>query len=285
MQSAAALAPQYSGDHIGKRDFERLAKFIYAYSGIKMPPSKTTMLEGRLRRRLKATGIETFGDYCNYLFDGGGLDHEAVFLIDAVTTNKTDFFREPGHFKYMVDKVLPAIANAGTRNVRIWSAACSTGAEPYTVAMLLDEFVSERQGMNYEILATDLSTEVLEVARKGIYSLDMMAPVAAAYRKKYVMSSIRPGTGTVRIHPGLRSRVFFGRLNLMDKEYSIGKPVDMVFCRNVLIYFDRKTQNEVLTRLCRNLLPGGHLFIGHSESVSGLDLPIKQVANTVFRKV
>lgn len=272
-------------DHISKRNFDQLARFIYDYSGIKMPPTKLTMLEGRLRRRLRATRISSFDDYCDYLFKHGGLEAEKVFLIDAVTTNKTDFFREPNHFTYLRDQALPKLAARDIRRIRVWSSACSTGAEPYTIAMVLDDFVGENGSQDYAILATDLSTDVLQTACRGIYNADMVAPVPPEFRERYVMQAIDASRREVRIHPRLRSKVGFARMNLMDATYTVGDPMHIVFCRNVLIYFDKPTQQRVLSRLVDCLIPGGYLFIGHSETVSGFDLPIRQVANTVFQKV
>lgn len=275
---------QSSDDRLSKRNFDRLARFIFEYSGIKMPPSKATMLEGRLRRRLRATGQSSFDLYCDYLFDGDGLETETVHLIDAVTTNKTDFFREPKHFEYMQETAIPDLLRRGISRIRAWSAACSTGAEPYTIAMVLDHALTSVRQASYSIIATDLSTDVLATARAGIYPAELLHPTPAPLRAKYVMNPVRPGAGKVRIVPDLRARVGFARLNLMDDRYPIGEPVHLLFCRNVLIYFDKQTQIRVLSRLCANLAPGGYLFIGHSESVVGLELPIQQVANTIFKK-
>jgi chemotaxis protein methyltransferase CheR len=271
-------------DHISDRNFQRMADFIYDYSGIKMPMTKRTMLEGRLRRRLRVTGHVTFDQYCDHLFKDGGIEQETVYLIDAVTTNKTDFFREPNHFDYLMAHVLPVLEGEYGKRLRVWSSACSTGAEPYTLAMLLEQKAEGRSGFNYSILATDLSTEVLATARKGIYASDILAPVPAPLRQRYVMEHVDRRRHDVRIHPSLRSRIAFARLNLMDDSYSVGDPMQIIFCRNVLIYFDKVTQQKVLSRLCDCLVPGGYLFIGHSETVAGFDLPVKQVANTIFRR-
>jgi chemotaxis protein methyltransferase CheR len=276
---------QLPGDRISQRNFDLLSRFIYDYSGIKMPSSKLTMLEGRLRRRLRAMHYSTFDDYCDFLFNHGGLEHEGIHLIDAVTTNKTDFFREAKHFDYMQTVALPALVGRGTRVIRSWSAACSTGAEPYTMAMVLAEFAEGRSDVTYNILATDLSTDVLKVARTGIYAEDLLAPVPNALYRKYVMTARHPEKREVRIVPKLRSRIGFARMNLMDRKYPIGEPMHMIFCRNVLIYFDKQTQVGVLTRLCDCLAKGGYLFIGHSESVAGFDLPLVPVSNTVFQRV
>jgi chemotaxis protein methyltransferase CheR len=283
----AALKTQPLDDQLSKRNFEALSKFIYSYSGIKMPLSKSTMLEGRLRRRLRVTGIATFDDYCDYLFNHDGIEREAIYLIDAVTTNKTDFFREPKHFDYMRDVALGDIMRQfSERRLRIWSSACSTGAEPYTLAMVMSDYLqSQAPDRDYFILATDLSTDVLQKAQKGIYSSDMMAPVPPDMMRRYVMRATNAHRQEMRVAPMLRQKVGFARMNLMDAKYPIGDPMHIIFCRNVLIYFDKQTQQQVLTRLCNSLVPGGYLFIGHSETVSGFDLPIRQVANTIFKRI
>ncbi len=271
-------------DSLSTRDFRQLASFIYNYCGIKMPETKRSMLEGRLRKRLRATGHATFGSYCDYLFSDGGLQDEAIFLIDVVTTNKTDFFREPNHFDYMEKTALPALAKRGISRVRAWSSACSTGAEPYTMAMVMSEAADKGVISDFNILATDLSTEVLQKAHSGIYPRDHVDPVPTEMRRKYVMQAKDKQRGDVRINAKLRSKIGFARMNLMNQSYDIGDPVHILFCRNVLIYFDKKTQTHVLTELCKCLAPGGYLMIGHSETVTGINLPIKQVANTVFIK-
>ncbi|MET0171593.1 CheR family methyltransferase [Agrobacterium vaccinii] len=271
-------------DSLSTRDFRELSSFIYEYCGIKMPETKRSMLEGRLRKRLRATGYANFSDYCDYLFRHGGMEAESIFLIDVVTTNKTDFFREPNHFDFMEKVALPALAKRGIGRVRAWSSACSTGAEPYTMAMVMAEAVERNIISDYNILATDLSTDVLQKAHSGIYSRDLVDPVPPEMKRKYVMQAKERNRNDVRIAAKLRSKIGFARMNLMNPKYEIGDPVHILFCRNVLIYFDKKTQTHVLTELCKCIAPGGYLLIGHSETVTGIDLPIKQVANTVFMK-
>jgi chemotaxis protein methyltransferase CheR len=278
-----ATALHTQPDDLDLATFNRLASFIYDYAGIKMPANKVTMLEGRLRRRLRDTGIDTFREYCEFLFSPAGED-ERVHFIDAVTTNKTDFFREPQHFEILTKRVLPEFAREGHRDIRVWSSACSTGAEPYTLAMVLEEAVVGRQIDSYSILATDLSTEVLDQALRGIYDADFLAPVPKDLASKYVMRPIASNRPERRISPRLRQRIAFARMNLMDESYLVGQAMHVIFCRNVLIYFDKQTQTKVLHRLCDRLAPGGYLFIGHSESIAGMNLPVRQIANTVFRK-
>lgn len=289
--SAAALATQtptsasvLGADQMSVRNFRRLAVFIFDYSGIKMPETKKTMLEGRLRRRLRATGARTLDEYCERLFAEGGLEREGLHLINAVTTNKTDFFREPVHFTYLRERILPEFARRGMRSIRAWSAACSTGPEPYTIAMVLDDHAENEGGPSYGILATDLDTEVLATARAGIYPAELVEPVPATLLRKYVMIPRNPARRDVRMVPALRSAIGFARLNLMDDRYPVGDPMDLIFCRNVLIYFDKPTQRKVVSQLVDCLAPGGYLFLGHSESITGLELPLTQVANTVFKR-
>ncbi len=267
-------------------DFRRLSRFINEISGIKMSAAKKAMVEGRLRRRVRNLGFSDFRDYCHFVFDGGGLEQEGVHIIDAVTTNKTEFFREPEHFRILAEMVLPRLVASGRlRPVKVWSAACSTGAEPYTLAMVLSEFAEGHGDFDYEILATDLCTEVLETAIIGIYPEDMVEPVPKSLRPRCLLRARDRDSRQVRIAPELRHKVRFLHMNLMDEDYPVRGPFDVIFCRNVLIYFDKPTQELVLSRLCHHLAPGGILFIGHSETVAGLDLPLRPIAPTVFIKV
>lgn len=281
---SAAEAPGPFDEHLSHTNFRRLAELIHDYSGIKMPPSKKTMLEGRLRRRVRARRLGGVNAYCRYLFDEAGIETELVHLIDAVTTNKTEFFREPAHFDFVTQRCLPAFAAEGRREIRAWSAAASMGAEAYTLAMVFEEFCAERRGLDYSILGTDLCTEVLKIAVRGVYPEGMIEPVPPALRQKYVLRSRQPARREARIVPELRAKAAFGRLNLMDARYPVADDMDMIFCRNILIYFDKQTQAAVLRRLCSHLRPGGWLFLGHSESLLGVDLPVTAVASTVFRR-
>ena len=272
-------------DALRRSDFDRIAAYVYRECGIRLPPVKITMIEGRLRRRVRAHDHSSLGDYCGWLFDGDNLATEREHLLNAVTTNKTDFFREPKHFDYLVGTALPQMRDAGIDRLRVWSAACSTGAEPYTLAMLLDAFAQDRQGPDYGILATDLDSEVLRIARRGVYPAAMLDPVPAGLRARYAMRANDPKRGEMRIAANLRAAIGFAQMNLMDERYPVGDPMDIVFCRNVLIYFDKPTQEKVVRRLTECLRPGGLLFLGHSESIAGFDLPLKTVANTVFARV
>lgn len=270
------------------REFNLFSSFIYEQVGIKLPPSKKIMLEARLQKRIKALGFSTFEEYGAYVFSAEGKRDELIHLIDVVTTNKTDFFREPAHFEYLVKSAIPTLIesrDAGMRApFRIWSAGCSTGEEPYTMSMVLSEFAEYRPGFRSSILATDISTAVLAKARNAIYAEDRADPIPLALKKKHLLKSKDKGKALVRIRPHLRSMVRFGRLNFME-EFGMHEPMDVIFCRNVIIYFDKPTQERLLNRFCRQLVKGGYLFLGHSESINGLDVPLTPVASTVYRKL
>jgi chemotaxis protein methyltransferase CheR len=269
--------------------YKRLSEFIYTESGIKMPLSKKTMLEARLQKRLRAIGISSFGEYCNYLFSPEGIASELVHMIDVVTTNKTDFFREPQHFEFLLEHVLPDLINTKGCGIRrpfmLWSAACSSGEEPYTLAMILDEFSRKAEGFSYTILGTDISTRMLDKAREGIYDEDRTEAIPFEFRKRYLMRSKDRSKKKVRVVPELRAQANFRRLNFMTGDFGMREKMDVIFCRNVLIYFDRPTQEKVINRLCNHLIPGGYLFTGHSETISGMNVPLEQVANTVSRRM
>ncbi len=271
---------------LSDKDFNRLAQFINGYSGIRMPASKRAMVEGRLRRRLVRHGFNDFTSYCQYLFEGGGMADEAVHIIDAVTTNKTEFFREPDHFRFLADVVLPELLRGrDAPSLKLWSAACSVGAEPYSLAMLLAEQMRQSgRDIRCSILATDLCIEVLEKAIAGIYSEEMVRPIPLELRQRYVLRSRDPEARLVRITPDLRRLVRFLRLNLMDDHYGVDQGFHVIFCRNVLIYFSRADQERVLARLAEHLAPGGYLFLGHSETIAGLNLPLRPVGPTIFAK-
>src|SRR6516225_4345230 len=269
---------------LGDREFLRMAEFIRRRSGIKMPPSKKPFLEGRIRRRIRRAGFKTMDDYCRWLFEEGGLAHDESALLNAVTTNKTDFFRERHHFEFLTNMVLPNIragSGGSRRPLLIWSAGWSNGAEPYWLAMICADFARKTPGFDFEILASDISTEVLRTAARAIYPHSAIGPVSDDLRRRYLLHD--PDKDEVRINADLRRKVTFKHHNLVDEPYPASRITDIVFCRNLLIYFDRTTQKVVLSRLCRYLRPGGYLFLGHSEgSIADLNLPLRAVAPTTF---
>ncbi|MGE4560373.1 MAG: protein-glutamate O-methyltransferase CheR [Desulfobulbus sp.] len=274
---------------ISRHDFHQLSSLIYQELGIKMPESKQTMLTGRLTKRLRILGMGSFSQYCDFLFSPEGWEEEMVHLINAVTTNKTDFFREPTHFHYLTNTSLSVLQEKqrfNSRNpCRIWSAGCSTGEEPYTLAMVLAEVQEAQPGFRFEILATDISTRVLDIARRAVYPMERIEPISNLRRKKYLLKGRDRKTPEVRIVPELRRLVRFGRLNFMDKDFGLPEMVDVIFCRNVIIYFDKQTQEKLMRKFSSHLHPGGYLFLGHSESLHGYQTPFLQVAPTIYRKL
>jgi chemotaxis protein methyltransferase CheR len=286
-------------DTISAHEYQRLADLIRLECGIVFPAAKRTMVESRLSRRARALGIESLSAYCQHLHSPAGRHLEVGRLIDEVTTHKTDFFREPGHFRFLVKHILPELSErtgAGLRQpLRVWSAASSTGEEPYTLAMVLSDYaqtLAERPSnglyqpaYRFHIEATDVSQGVLEKALQAVYPEVLIAPVPLDFRKKYLLRSKDATRAVVRMTPAIRSHVSFRPLNLMDGDYGFADPLDVVFCRNVMIYFDRSTQRQVLLKILATLHTSGYLLMGHSESLNGLDLPVEQVAPTVYRRI
>ncbi len=271
-------------------EFEQFSAFIYEQVGIKMPPAKKTLLEARLQKRLKALGMQSFKEYANLVFSGTGREQEIIHLIDVVTTNKTDFFREPHHFDFLVKEAIPAlqrlrgVGESSLNPFRIWSAGCSTGEEPYTMAMVLAEYAAVNSGFRFSITASDICTQVLRSAANAVYVEERTDTIPLPLKKKYLLRSKDKAKGVVRIIPALRSLISFKRVNFMDDQFGIQEQQDVIFCRNVIIYFDKQTQAALMKKFYRQLQPGGYLFIGHSETLNGLDVPFTQAGNTVYRK-
>ena len=281
--------PMISGNEesISNKDYARLCDLIYAEAGIHLGPDKKIMLEARIKRRLKALELNSYRHYCDYLFDQKGMQEELVSLIDVVTTNKTDFFRESAHFDFLAQKALPewCSENYASRPFLIWSAGCSTGEEPYTMAIVLSEFAGTRPGFRFRILASDISTQVLEKAQVGVYSEETVAPIPKHLQHRYFLRSRDRENPRVRVVPELRQSIHFRRLNFMDSHYGMEEKADAIFCRNVLIYFDRPTQEKILRKLSDCLWPGGYLFVGHAESLHDMNLPLHPVAPALYRRL
>ena len=272
-------------ERLSTSQFQSIAKLVQTRVGIQLPPGKRTMVEGRLRKRVRALGLASLDAYGAHIADEGNLAQEFNHLVDCITTNKTDFFREPAHFDFLRDHAVPGLLGSrGREPLKIWSAACSVGAEAYTIAMVLAEMQRTGRRFDYALLGTDISSEVLETAAAAIYPAAMLDPVPPAMRDRYVMVARDAARADVRIVPELRRRAQFHRLNLMDDSYRFDRDVDIIFCRNVLIYFDKQTQKAVLRRLASHLRPGGFLILGHSESMAGgEDAGLRQIMSTVFQ--
>jgi chemotaxis protein methyltransferase CheR len=285
-ESASARGESGREEKLSNADFQRLRQLIYKQSGINLSAEKRTMLELRIKRRLRSLNHGSFDEYCRYLFGAQGLRQEIVHLIDVVSTNKTDFFREPDHFDFLMQKAVPELAthSQNGRPWLVWSAGCSTGEEPYTLAMLLQAWSDAHPGFRFKVLATDISTTVLAKAEKGVFSREAVRPVPAAMQKKYFMRSRDRSSNLLRVVPELRRQVEFRRLNFMDADFGLSEKVDAIFCRNVMIYFDRPTQERIVQKLARHLLPGGYLFVGHSETLHDLEVPLSAVAPAIYRR-
>lgn len=277
-------ASAVSTPRMTEADFKKFSTLIKGEFGIKMPPSKKTMLEARLQKRLRALGFCNHSEYCDFLFSPGGFERELTQLIDVVTTNTTDFFREPKHFEMMLSTVLPDLIQRTNRPLKVWSAGCSSGEEPYTLCMVLSEFAERNPEFKYSLLATDISTDILRKAMNAVYPLSKVEVIPMALKKKYLLKSKDKKKQLVRMAPEIRKKVDFRRLNFMEP-FPFKDQKDIIFCRNVVIYFDRATQDQLFKKFCSRLHKGGYLFIGHSESISGMDLPVRQIAPTVYQKV
>jgi chemotaxis protein methyltransferase CheR len=266
-------------------DFERISGFIHGACGINLTPQKKVLVESRLQKRLVQLRLPSFSNYFDYVMTPSGMKEELVHMIDAVATNKTDFFREPVHFQFLEDHILPEWqAKQAIKSFKVWSSACSTGEEPYTTAMVLAEWAN-RHHTQFSITATDISTKVLQMGIHAIYHERNSTDIPMLLRRKYLLKSKDRVNPTVRIVPEIRSKVVFKRLNLMDDALDVDADFDVIFCRNVLIYFDRATQEKVVNKLCQKLKIGGYLFIGHSESIYHMKLPLRQIQPTIFQRL
>ncbi|MEG3638396.1 CheR family methyltransferase [Magnetococcus sp. PR-3] len=269
------------------KEFQQLALLIQRQLGIQMPASKKTMLSARIQKRLRLLKMQSMQEYVQWVTDPSKAGQEYINFLDIVTTNKTDFFREPIHFDFLTHTIFPQMSHLGYgtgRPVKIWSAGCSSGEEPYTIAMVAKEYEqSTKQAYKVDILATDISSRVLKKAQNGVYEMERIAPVSQALRKKYLLRHKDPTQKKVRMGPELREMLRFGRLNFMDGEFGLKEKMHVIFCRNVMIYFDRPTQERLVNQFCHYLEPGGYLFIGHSETLNGLNVPVTQVKPTIYQ--
>jgi len=286
-QPDAALQSRNNGS-LSERELGRVAEFIDREVGIQLPVSKHTLVEGRLRKRLRKLDFKSYKDYLDYVLDSPEGKHERLHLIDAITTNKTDFFREPEHFQYLVENALPEIEKKRRREGRgelcVWSAGCSTGEEAYTLSIVLNEATELDSGLTFNILATDISESCLDTAGSATYPEHRIAPVPMPLRKKYFLRNRDASKELVQMGPELRTRVKFGSLNLMSKNFGLPQKMDVIFCRNVMIYFNTPTREQLVRRFEQQLVPGGYLFVGHAESLNGFDMGLKQVSPMVYRK-
>ncbi len=266
---------------ISTEEYQQFRRLIYDESGIELGDQKQTLVASRLSNRLRELGLKTFSDYYGQVVEDPSRE-EFTRLLDLISTNKTDFFREPKHFEFLRDRILPELAQE--KRVRIWSSACSTGEEPYTIAMTLFEHARNPDQWDFKILASDLSTRVLAKAAAGTYGEDRFRDVPPEVLRRHFLRGRGNSAGFFKVKPHLAAVIQFRRLNLMDSEFPIKSPLDLIFCRNVMIYFDRPTQETLVNKFHRYLKPGKYLFIGHSESLQWVNHTFKSLAPTIYQK-
>ena len=261
-----------------KSEFQFIREMVYEYCGINLQQGKEALVRGRLMKRLRALQLSSFKEYLEYL-ETDTSNQEFIKLIDILTTNKTSFFRENNHFNYINNHIIPAIGN---KSAKWWSAGCSTGEEAITLAISLRESQTLNSNSQVKILATDLSTEVLQIARKGAYEESKLKDIPKQYLKKYFSKD--KSESLYYIKNDVKDMITYGRLNLLD-HWPMRGPFDLIMCRNVMIYFDKMTQGRLVERFYNILAPGGFLFIGHSESISNKSLGFRAVQPAAYQKI
>ncbi len=267
-----------------QRDFNFLRRLSNERTGIVVSDDKFNMFYSRLARRVRALGLKDFAAYCDYLQDPAH-DGEMVELVNAVTTNLTSFFRENHHFEFLANTAIPEAVqrNRNSRSLRIWSAGCSTGEEPYSLAMTLAEQDAQLRNWDAQIFASDIDSNVLAQAQAGVYAQSRVDGLSKQRLKRFFLKGRGDQNGKVRVKDELKSKIRFGQVNLMQPLKV--EQQDLIFCRNVIIYFDKDTKKKLMDRYADVLVDGGYLFIGHSESLYQVTERFKLVGNTVYRKV
>ncbi len=267
-----------------EREFDLFREIIHRETGIALSEKKKRLLVARLSKRLRALNLESFSAYHDYLQNHPDSEKELSNLINRITTNKTDFFREKHHFDFMLNEMFPALIkqreSSGDKKIRIWSAGCSSGEEPYTIAMTVKEAFSGQHGWDIKILATDLDTEILARAKNGTYDSATVEPVPPAYLTKYFN---RTASG-YEVIPQVKNMIAFRKLNLMAPQFPMKGLFDVIFCRNVIIYFDAPTKETLMNKFHSYLKPDGYIFIGHSESLMNMKVKFSYMKNTIYRK-
>lgn len=260
---------------LGKDEFDRVRKLLHSYSGIYLHEGKEALVRARLMKRMRKLGIRSFWDYLEYV-EMDETRGEFLSLVDVLTTNKTSFFREKQHYDFLVEEIIPTMSG---REYKWWSAGCSSGEEPVTLGMTLLEQREFKKRFSVKMLATDLSRDVLRVAKSGIYSPEKTRDLPGYFLDKYFI----PVEGSYKVVPAVQNLITYGRLNLLGN-WPMKGPFQVVMCRNVMIYFNRQTQAELVSRFYDMLEPGGYLFLGHSESVSGKDHGFVNISPAVYQK-
>ncbi len=276
-----------SVDSVGAREFKQYQAYIEKHTGIAFPETKKDLLYGRLAPRLRQLGVRSFRSYFNRVREN---EQEAVEMLDRISTNETHFFREKKHFEFLENQILPQWSAAGMsgsrlKRVRVWSAGCSRGEEPYSLAMVLLKQLSPAAGWKIEILATDLSQRVLNFAEQALWPREKAGEIPAPYLKRYMLKGRRSQNGKMRAGPELKALIQFQRLNLNDPVYPISGPFDLIFCRNVLIYFTPDAKRKIVNRLLSYLAADGFFFLGHAETLTGLADGLHTVLPSVYSRL
>lgn len=268
---------------LDKKDFERIRKLVYAHAGITLADSKHNLIYNRLAKRVRSLNLSSFAAYLDYV-EGAGKEQEFTHLINAITTNLTFFFRENHHFEFLSHDLFPKLlkSNAASKKVRIWSAGCSTGEEPYSIAITVREFFPK--DWDVKIIASDLDTNVIQVGQEGVYALEALKDVTLERKKRWFLKGSGQNSGLVKTKPELQNIITFQQVNLMH-DWPWKEPFDIIFCRNVVIYFDKPTQQKLFARYHQILKDDGHLFIGHSESLYQVSNQFKLLGKTIYQKV
>jgi len=284
MPLEGSAVPPPNSQELSERDFQGYQRLIYREAGIHLGPTKKALLVGRLTRRLRELGWPSFREYLRRAEEE---PLERVRLLDAICTHETHFFREPRHFEFLEREVLPrwraqGATDTGGRRVRVWSAGCSTGEEPFTLAMVLLHHLPPKEGWKVEVVASDLSTRILERAQRALWPVERAREIPTPYLKAFMLKGFGSQEGWMKAGPELRQVVHFQRVNLNAERYPFQEGFDLIFCRNVLIYFDAASKERAIERLLAYLSPHGYLFVGHAESLSGLVRRVKTVFPTVY---
>jgi len=263
--------------------YDYIIDLVYERCRIRLHDGKHQLIKARLGKRMRHHGFETLGDYCEFLRHSAD-EAEITHVVDALTTNFTNFLREQDHFKFMVEVGLPSLLAGGLKRFRIWSAACASGEEPYSIGFYLWEHHNPLAGWDWSVLATDISTKALDRARQAIYAGDKLEAIPSDWHRKYFQRGQGSWEGHYRVKPQVAERILFRQLNLLSP-YAFRDTFEIIFCRNVMIYFDRATQQQLVSQLSEHLAPRGYLITGHSESLTGISTLLRCLRPSIYQKL
>ena len=275
------MLPELISPELSPAQFQKISQTVYRLCGINLTPGKEGLIKTRLAKRLRTLGLGSYSEYMSYV-EGDETGKELAFMIDALATNKTSFFRETQHFDYLREEIVPAL-RGGSQRIRFWSAGCSSGEEPYSIALLLREEIPDIDRWDVRILATDISSKILAIAREAVYAEQTVEDIPPQLLRKYFTCIQTPGARAYRVNENVRAMVRLGHLNLMEP-WPMKGPFDVISCRNVMIYFDKATQQDLVQRFWKLLRPEGYLFIGHSESLTGSSHEFHYVQPAIYLK-